>query len=272
MNPTIQNAMPSCTYMIRTSTLYLLIVLLLPISILAQLAQDDKVLTQGKITYQRKVYIRKNLEDMDMNQQDWYDRFKDRIPVSIQTNFDLYFNPTSSYFSESAEQDGSGDNLLQWFQNYNQKNQVYADLESRRLVIHKTSMGKDFLIEDSIPPLQWKITDDFMTIAGFACRKATSIVMDSLYIIAFYTDAIYPSTGPEHFYGLPGTVLGVAIPRMHTSYMATEVESRTVTEQDIQIPKKGKKTNLIEMEKNLYDIGENFNQGNGARMSWGIWL
>ncbi len=243
-----------------------------PFFLKAQEGKETKVFTQGKITYERKIYLQKNLEDSGMADNSWYERMRDKIPKVIRTQFDLYFDPSKSHFVVSPEQDESGNKLPPWLEGYSATNEVYADFEKDKLVIQKTSMGKDFLIIDSIPDMEWKITDEFKTIAGFACRKATTIVMDSLYIIAFYTDAIYPPTGPEHFYNLPGTIMGIAIPRLHTSYMATRFESVSVSEENFDQPKKGKNTNLKDLQQNLYEIGEGFKAGMGERMAWGIWL
>ncbi len=248
-----------------------LVLLLTSTSVHAQ-EEIQKVLTEGKIVYLRKVYLQKNLEDMGMANKEWYSRMRDKIPKVIETHFDLVFNPTTSSFYPSTDIETQEQRIPSWLQSYTSTNEVYLNLENHELILQKSSMGKDFLIEDSLPILEWKITDDFMTIAGYACRKATSIVMDSLYIMAFYTDALYPSTGPEHFYGLPGTILGISVPRLHTSYMATEVVSTTVTQEDLKKPKRGKKTTLTELQNDLYNIGESWRKNGGDRMSWMIWL
>ncbi len=233
---------------------------------------QEEVFTQGKITYERKVYLIKNIEEMGMGNGDWLDRMRDKLPKTVQTNFDLKFTPEQAFFAKSEVQDGSADKVPNWFQGYTSTNEVYSNMETQEVVIKKTAMGKDFLIEDSFPSMNWKISDEFRTIAGYACRKATTIVMDSLFIIAFYTDALYPSIGPEHFTGLPGTILGVAIPRLHTSYMATKVENIKVDGSEIEKPKKGQKSNLTEFQNKLQEIGDGFKKGMGARMAWGIWI
>jgi GLPGLI family protein len=48
-------------------------------------------------------------------------------------------------------------------------------------------------------------------IAGFNCRRANAMIMDSIYVVAFYTDEILTTGGPESFSGLPGMILGVAL-------------------------------------------------------------
>lgn len=46
--------------------------------------------------------------------------------------------------------------------------------------------------------------------------------------ICFYTDDILVTGGPEGIHGLPGLILGVGIPRLHTTWFATKVETNGV--------------------------------------------
>jgi len=55
------------------------------------------------------------------------------------------------------------------------------------------------------------------------CRKAVGILFDTVTVFAFYTDEIVISGGPEGINGLPGMILGVGIPRLHTTWFATKV-------------------------------------------------
>jgi GLPGLI family protein len=96
------------------------------------------------------------------------------------------------------------------------------------------------LVADSTIKIDWKITSEPRTIAGFECRKAVARIFDSVVVIAFYTDEIIPSSGPESFGGLPGMILGLAIPRLHTTWYATKLELIDVSGQIIA-PREGKK-------------------------------
>jgi len=79
-------------------------------------------------------------------------------------------------------------------------------------------------LTDSIRKIEWRITNDTRDIAGFECHKAVGKILDSVYIIAFYTDQITTSGGPLSYCNLPGMVLGVAIPRCNLTIFATKVE------------------------------------------------
>jgi GLPGLI family protein len=127
------------------------------------------------------------------------------------------------------------------------------------------------LIEDSIKKLNWKITSDTRTIAGFECRKATAIIMDSVFVVAFYTDQIVTHGGPESFTGLPGMILGIAIPRLNATWYATKLQLVEVKETDLAAPKKGKKTNLSDLGKQLKDATKDWGP-NVNRYIWKIMI
>jgi GLPGLI family protein len=88
-----------------------------------------------------------------------------------------------------------------------EKNVVYNNYERDSANLHKKIFEKTYLVKDSLRKFEWKISEEFRKIAGFNCRRAETIIMDSVYVIAFYTDAIIAEGGPEGFNGLPGMIL-----------------------------------------------------------------
>ncbi|WP_437920706.1 GLPGLI family protein [Sphingobacterium sp. LRF_L2] len=81
-----------------------------------------------------------------------------------------------------------------------------------------------YLLQDSLQQITWRFTDEYREIAGYECRRVNGATPDSLYIVAFYTDQIPVSGGPALVHGLPGMILGLAIPEMHINYWARKVE------------------------------------------------
>ena len=73
-----------------------------------------------------------------------------------------------------------------------------------------------------------------MTIAGFNCRKAVGKIFDSVYIFVFYAEEIPISGGPCAIRGLPGMIMGMTIPRLYTSWIATKVNVVSVNENVIK--------------------------------------
>jgi GLPGLI family protein len=75
------------------------------------------------------------------------------------------------------------------------------------------------------------------------------------------------SSDPESFGGLPGLILGLAVPRLATTWFATKVETTMPTEKQISPVQKGKKVNWLQvnadMKKAMKDWGKY-----GARRIW----
>ena len=95
------------------------------------------------------------------------------------------------------------------------------------------------LVKDSIRKITWKITDEYRDVAGFSCRRANAIILDSIYVVAFYTNEIHISGGPESFRGLPGMILQVALPHENVTWKATKVMPQSGSSAKIIAPQKG---------------------------------
>jgi GLPGLI family protein len=75
--------------------------------------------------------------------------------------------------------------------------------------------------------------------------------LDTVFVVAFYAEQIIPSGGPESFAGLPGMILGLAVPRLFTTWFATKLEVMDVKETVLTPPKKGKKTTTSDLKVQL---------------------
>ena len=115
-----------------------------------------------------------------------------------------------------------------------EENIWYFDHAKNKFAMQKEVYGSSFITEDSIRTINWKITNESRVIEGFNCRKAEGIINDSVYVFAFYTDEITISGGPCSLSGLPGMILGVTIPRMYTSWIATKVMVNNVPVNNIK--------------------------------------
>ncbi len=139
-------------------------------------------------------------------------------------------------------------------------NIIFTDLNSKLSTSQKNLYEETFLVTDSPHEIKWKITDERREIAGYNCRRANAIVMDSIYVVAFYTDQIPVSGGPESFTGLPGMILGLALPHENITWFATKIEDRPVMARDVAPPTKGKPVDKQGLRSYL----------EGAFKSWGI--
>ena len=115
-------------------------------------------------------------------------------------------------------------------------NAVYADLDKKETVVKKQILDGYFVYEDSLRTIKWKIENETRKIAGWECRKAVGRIYDSVYVVAFYCPEIIPQGGPEMFSGLPGMILGLAIPRYFTTWFATKIEIANIDESTIVPP------------------------------------
>lgn len=180
------------------------------------------------------------------------EQIKKSIPQFKSSFFDYEFDNNKSIYKPGRQTDDKGSSF---FGSPSSDNEVYSDYNTGKYIAHKKVFDKSFLIEDSLRKAVWKITNDFREIAGFNCRRATTIIMDSVFVVAFYTDEIVIPGGPESFNGLPGMILGLVINRLHTTWYATKVEVNSVNDKDITPPGAGKKTNnksLMETLKNSF--------------------
>ncbi|MBD0824610.1 GLPGLI family protein [Aestuariibaculum marinum] len=95
----------------------------------------------------------------------------------------------------------------------------YKDFKANiyRLELSKKNaelINSDISIEDKIPKYEWIIENEFQTISGFNCNKATTtrtISGRTQKIIAWFNEEIPITDGPMDFNGLPGLILQVEI-------------------------------------------------------------
>jgi len=221
--------------------------------VLVTKAQNTHFITEGKIEFERKLNLHAQLTDDDS----WTDEFKKRIPQFKTTYFNLIFNNNKTLYSPGRE---IADNNKLWEQPA-EENVIYAELDKKWAISQKKIFEKTFLIQDSTRKIQWKITDEKKTIAGFECRRANALILDSIYIVAFYTDDIITPGGPESFSGLPGMILGVAIPHEHVTWFATKLTAIPIKETDFKIPVKGIKVNNAALKESI----------KSSLKDWGKW-
>ncbi|MEP6746379.1 MAG: GLPGLI family protein [Bacteroidota bacterium] len=210
-------------------------------------AQNNIFLTEGKIEFEKKLNLYSQLDEQD---EAWTDLMKKSRPKFKVSYFDLLFSKNKTIYQPGRE---NPDNLKLFDWNIAQENVVYAELDSSKSVSQKKVFEEVFLFEDSTRRIEWKITDETRMIAGFQCRRANAIIMDTVYVVAFYTDDILAPGGPESFNGLPGMILGVSLPHQHVSWFATKVAAVPVTASQLKAPAKGKKVTTKTVQEVLKD-------------------
>jgi len=173
-------------------------------------------INSGKIEFEKRLNVYKETEN-----DRWLDNIRDKMPRYRNSYFNLYFADGKTLFEKGKDpteknpymqEDKSVDDI------------IYSDLKQGIFYKKQAVFDETFLLSDSIRTIKWQMTNDLRDIAGFECHKAVGKILDSVYIIAFYTDQIKTCGGPLSFCNLPGMILGVAIPRNNLTIFATKVE------------------------------------------------
>jgi GLPGLI family protein len=213
-------------------------------------SQNPVFITQGKIEFEYKLNIYAQLqEEGDDNNEGWKDYVKKNMPQFKTTYFTLAFDNNKTLYQPGKD---NPENNKIWFgDDVANENIVYSDFEKQQAISQKKAFEKLFLVKDSVRKIKWKITSETRNIAGFECRRANAIIMDSIYVVAFYTDEIITPGGPESFCGLPGMILGVALPHQHLTWFATKLYTEPLKATDLKVPTKGTVTTNASLKETL---------------------
>ncbi len=179
----------------------------------------------------------------------------------------------------------------------------YKDLKTGQMVEEKEFFGKEFLITDSIPKLDWKLGKESKQIGEYVVFKATAIKkVDSLdlqmarpkkqddkekdetdttdqdpmdlieipkeiEVTAWYTPQIPVSNGPGEYGGLPGLIMELSVNR--TTILCSKIVLNAKKADKIEQPKKGKKVSREEYTKiiteKMQEMQDNFRNSGGRR-------
>ncbi|HRP90199.1 MAG TPA: GLPGLI family protein [Edaphocola sp.] len=208
--------------------------------------------SKGSIEFTRSVNQKLNFQleaDEDFKKNSFYKEILKQLSTNAESYFKMDYNKVQTVYF--FDKDGETKSKMNFGGKIAEENTVIQNFKSNQITAQKAVFEKDLIIQDSIPQYLWKIHDEQRTIAGYPCRKATTIINDSVVVVAFYTDQIMVSSGPESFGGLPGMILGLAIPRLYTTWFATKVNDVELPESQIKKIKKGKAVTYSEMNKDL---------------------
>lgn len=173
-------------------------------------------LSSGKIEFEKKLNIQKETEN-----DHWLDNIRDKIPKYRTSYHNLYFMEGKTLYEKGIE---NNEKIPFMQEDKSVDDIIYTDLKQGVFYKKQAAFDETFLVSDSIRVIKWQMTNDLRDIAGFECHKAVGKILDSVYVVAFYTDQIKTSGGPLSFCNLPGMILGIAIPRSNLTIFATKVE------------------------------------------------
>lgn len=207
---------------IKNGNFMLLLLTMFVFKAKAQLFIDKAV-----IEFEVKTNVKKT-----MGSGQWADMLTENMPQFKTAYYQYSFSGNKSIYKFNRWDEGP---KVPEFMRRDDEQQIYFfDYNTNKTYQQKTIVGSNFFLEDSISKIDWRLTNESRVIAGFNCRKAIGKIMDSVYVFAFYTDEILIPGGPCTINGLPGMILGVTIPRMYISFIATKLTISNVIDDEIK--------------------------------------
>lgn len=244
--------------------------------------------TEGRILFERTIQLQIRINDDNP-------AFQNMIPKERKDKYELLFTAGKSLWLPVEDEnqnddmnfsDGGGMRMV--FKMPGSEDITFHNIAEMKKTEQKELGGKNYIISDSIRKMNWKVTGETKTILNHNCMKATAQrtqesmrmnmdngnmksvkVVDTLNIVAWFTNEIPGSFGPEMYQGqLPGTILALDVNNGRTVFNAIEVSPKTDIAK-IKEPTKGKKMTpeefAREREKLFKDMQQN-NGGPGPRM------
>jgi GLPGLI family protein len=234
--------------------------LILILGILVSLAATRIVFAQqeGTIDYETKVNVHRSLPP---------DRaeMKEMIPEFNTYQSSLLFSATESLYVNADEEDeefGDDDGAVQ-VKMKRPMNEYYFDYPRAKSVARMEFLGKYFLIEDSVKRIPWKLHHETKNILGFVCKKATWFNPERKQnIVAWYTDKLPPSLGPETFNNLPGTILEIDINEGERMICAKKISPEPLPKGRLKAPVKGEKATEASFRQMIEEQRKRMGGGN----------
>jgi GLPGLI family protein len=238
---------------------------------------------EGKIVYERTMQLNIRINDDNPAMQNM-------IPRERKDKFELMFTEGKSLWQpveddgqsdETAFNDGGGMRMV--FRMPGSSDIVFHNITDAKKTEQRELADKNYLITDSIRKLSWKVGGETKTILGHNCMKATTQrmqeafrmtmengeakrerVMDTLKIVAWFTNEIPGSFGPDMYQGqLPGTILEIDINNGRSSFRAIEISPKADIAK-IKEPAKGKKVTNDEFAKEREKLMQEMQQNGGG--------
>ena len=199
--------------------------------------------TQGTITYDKTIFLKNLLKryatyakDEDMRSS--IKEMVEQVPNNQVLKKKLTFSADEVLYEHLPEEYPDVVSGLMRSGIFESGISGYQNLKSKAFNSVFELGGERVVVADSTLKIKWKITNEYREIAGYPCRRANGLVLDSIYAVAFYTDQIPVTGGPSAFNGLPGMILGLAVPELHYNMFATKVELGAVIPSSATLLKK----------------------------------
>lgn len=186
---------------------------------------------QGVATYKTHRKVDVKLDSTQMNSE-MQAQMMAMLKKQFEKTYKLTFNKEESIYKEE-EQLGAPQpqGMVVMMVETGGADVLYKNSKEQRYTNQNETFSKQFLIQDTLENLDWKLGSETKNIGNYTCFKATlkreAEVMESgvsvngdkelsdevkteeIEIVAWYTPQIPVSAGPSNFHGLPGLILEV---------------------------------------------------------------
>ncbi len=196
--------------------------------LVAPVTKAQQFINKGSIEFEVTTNVKKT-----MGNESYLDELKATMPTFKTAYYKYIFADNKSIY-KFDHYDEKKAKMPEFLTRGEDDNNWYTNFTAGEFIKQKSMWGTLLNLKDSIVKIDWKISNESRMIAGFNCRKAVGKILDSVYVFAFYTDEITISGGPCTINGLPGMIMGVTIPRLYVSMLATKLSVTDVKEAEIK--------------------------------------
>lgn len=258
---------------------------------------------QGKAYYFSKTTLdMENFGGREMSEQQ-KKQIAERMKNMFEKTFILTFNKEESIYKEEEKLEAPGGGMR--FGGFSMTGgDQYKNVKENKMLVENEFFGKQFLIDDELPKLEWVMTGETKQIGQYMAMKATAVKklddtdfmsarrrnrdnesakktkdstktespMDDFEIpkeqtiTAWYTPQIPINQGPGEYWGLPGLILEVSAGR--TVILCSKIVMNPDEKEEIKRPSKGKQVTQDEyseiVKKKMEEMQEMF-RGRGGR-------
>ena len=279
----------------KTNIISVIVVAMTLLFTTASLAQKD---FQGKAYYQSKTTMDMNFGDRQVSEERKKE-IADRMKSFLEKSYTLAFNKSESMYKEDEKLEtpgqggGRGGRFAAIMGAAN--GAEYKNIKDSLFLQENELLGKNFLVNDKLAALDWKMSGETKQIGQYTAFKATAMKEASaagfaprgprgprggnndqaskdndkpeapkmIEVTAWYTMQIPVNQGPGKFWGLPGLILEVH--EGNTSILCTKIEINSENTETIKRPSKGKKVSQDEYNKiakeKMAEMSERFRGG-----------
>lgn len=158
------------------------------------------------------------------------------LDSSRKKSFFIYGKNTESSLKQNEEESTEYDVFLA-----GKKKAFYQDFEKDTLISRVNIFSEQFLVEENIPSLKWKIHDEEKMLDKYLLKKAT-LHFRGRHYIAWYAEEYPLPFGPWKFSGLPGLIMEVYDTTKRYHWQINSINQTNNTELDLKPVLKAKET------------------------------